>query len=165
MGGGAMRCAMAERFISRRVDGRLPAADLRSLDEHLAGCGACRRLAEQMAGAWDLLGAAPPPAPASPTWATVISRLDERGRWRAWLETLGWRRPAFGLAAASMAVVVGLGIGGGLLLAGRLQSRPEPAQPFEVVAMAEAFGELPAGSPAESLLGTITGNHGGRQGR
>jgi len=159
-----MRCAEAERFVSRRLDGRLAAGDAHALDGHLAGCAACRRLAGRMTRTWELLGAAPPSAPAPPTWANVVSRLDGRGRWHAWLETLGWRRPAFGVAAAALLAVAASGIGGGMLLSDRLLPRPAPAQ-FEAAVLAEAFGELPAGSPAELLLATIVADHAGRQRR
>jgi anti-sigma factor RsiW len=59
-GAGSTACDQAGQLISLRLDGELSQFEATALDRHLAGCGACRALADELAGIARLLREAPP---------------------------------------------------------------------------------------------------------
>jgi len=134
-----MRCKKAQPLLSLELDGRLTARQAPALAEHLAGCEACRASRQQMAAAWDLLGASPA-ASAPDDWRLIAARLEAAptGVW-AWFGALWQETPSRWATAAVVAVfLVAGGVAGSWLAKGL-----KPALPVEAVAMAEAFGDVP----------------------
>ncbi len=98
-------CAAVGEILSCAIDGQLSDSEKESLNHHLAGCAACRRLLEQHRVAWELLDAAPASAPrlGDPEFLSLV-RGRARPRvspLRAWIAAaavfllcggLGWHR-------------------------------------------------------------------------
>jgi len=126
-----MRCRKAQGYISRSVDGGLSGRESTRLERHLAACGECRALREDLrkivAGAAGLGS----PEPSDRVWRNIRAGL-ETGAKRA--EALGLRPekraffglgvPAFRLAgAAALAVVL---VAAGVVVGRRLGRQDAP---------------------------------------
>lgn len=130
--------------------GLLDAAQSRAVEEHLAGCPACRREWEELRGMVNLLDDVPPEAfidgppdadlMLQRTVRQVRAEVTTRRRWRRFVVA--------GAAAATVAVF----LGGGVLI-GRQTSPPPPA----VVAAAPGAIELTGnGAPGVDMTATLT---------
>lgn len=129
--------------------GLLDAAQSRAVEEHLAGCPACRREWEELRGMVDLLDDVPPEAfldgppdadlMLQRTVRQVRAEVTNRRRWRRFLVA--------GAAAAAVAVF----LGGGVLI-GRQTSPPPPA----VVAAPGAVELTGTGAPGVDMTATLT---------
>lgn len=102
-----MECRLVEAHLSDHLEGTLEASLLAVVDEHLAGCGACRGLRQVLPDVIDALRSAPELAP-SATLATRVAdaalkarRAERAARWMSfgapqWMQS----------AAAGIALVV-----------------------------------------------------------
>ena len=115
-----MTCDEARTLLTIRTFGTLDAAELATLDEHLAHCPACARSASQAA---EVSASLDTPADLSVpdwerAWDEIAARSIERPR-------LLWQRPAFQAWAAAAAAVVIFVLG---FTAGRGVSRRQAGQ-------------------------------------
>jgi hypothetical protein len=129
-----MRCRKVHEYISRSIDGELSEKKSARLERHLAACGDCRALREDLrvivAGAARL----ETPKPSDAVWLGVKAGLVRESAGRAAGRPAALRRPVFGLGwpalryagvAAVALVVVVTGV-----VVGRRAGRPsEPAGP------------------------------------
>lgn len=88
--------------------GTLAGRRLTEFEQHLAGCGECRRLLSALPAQQALLGALRPPRPVSPApgfYARVMERIEARRASSIWAALL---EPAFGrrLSYAMLALLV-----------------------------------------------------------
>jgi anti-sigma factor RsiW len=129
--------------------GLLDAAQSRAVEEHLAGCPACRREWEELRGMVDLLDDVPPEAflDGPPDADLVLQRTVRQVRAEAAAQR---RRRRFLLAGAAAAAVAVL-LGGGVLI-GRETAPPPPA----VVAAPGAVQLTGGGTPGVSMTATLT---------
>jgi hypothetical protein len=129
-----MRCRKAHEMISRSIDGELAVRKSARLERHLAGCGDCRVLREDLrrivAGAAKL----ETPEPSDRVWLNVRAGLARASAGRAGERSGALRRPAFGLglpalryagiAAGALVLVVT-----GVLVGRRIGREPAPLGP------------------------------------
>jgi len=112
----------ARTLASDRLDAPLGPTDAGWLDEHLAGCDACRAIAEGYAEDRALLRALPLPEPPRDLWARTSAALDRERAQRVGLEPGTAGRPARirwdALAGLAAVLVVGLLVGRSLLPSG-----------------------------------------------
>jgi anti-sigma factor RsiW len=94
--------------LSQYLDGELPAAEGRALEQHLAGCETCRRTLEELRAVVARAGSLEDRVPAQDLWSGIADRIGagrvERkaaGRWRALRLTLTVPQ----LAAAAVALM------------------------------------------------------------
>jgi hypothetical protein len=94
--------------LSAFVDGDLPAAELQSVRQHLEGCAACARQAEEIAAMARAARALDAPEPPPTLWPAIEGALESPvARW------LSWRPFGVGVlagAAAAAALVFGWGV-------------------------------------------------------
>ena len=128
--------------------GLLDAAQSRAVEEHLAGCPACRREWEELRGMVDLLDDVPPEAflDGPPDADLVLRRAVRQIRAEATAQRRRRRFLLAGAAAATVAVV----LTGGVLI-GR-----ETAPPPAVVAAPNAVQLSGDGAPGVSMTATLT---------
>jgi anti-sigma factor RsiW len=128
--------------------GLLDAAQSRAVEEHLAGCPACRREWEELRGMVDLLDDVPPEAflDGPPDADLVLQRAVRQVRAEATGQRRRRRFQLAGAAAAAVAVV----LTGGVLI-GR-----ETAPPPAVVAAPNAVQLSGDGAPGVSMTATLT---------
>jgi anti-sigma factor RsiW len=129
--------------------GLLDAAQSRAVEEHLAGCPACRREWEELRGMVDLLDDVPPEAflDGPPDADLVLQRAVRQIRAEAGAQRRKRRFLLVGAAAAMVAVV----LTGGVLI-GRETAPPPPA----VVAAPNAVQLSGDGAPGVSMTATLT---------
>lgn len=129
-----MRCRKAHEYISRAVDGELSARESARLERHLAGCGECRVLREDLrrivAGAAKLVT----PEPSDRVWLNIRAGLVRESAGRAGERSGGLRRPAFGLGlpalrTAGVAAVALVLVVTGVFVGRRLGRGPAPLGP------------------------------------
>ena len=126
-----MRCRKAQGYIGRSVDGELSGRESARLERHLAACGGCRALREDLrkivAGAAGLGS----PEPSDRVWRNIRAGL-EAGAERAGAQGLkpeklpffGLSVPAFRLAgAAALALVL---VAAGVVVGRRLERQDAP---------------------------------------
>ncbi len=116
-----MNCEQARQELLDHVDGAADEATALALREHLEGCAACRREAEEVSEIWSLLGR----LEEDPSTEAMRSRFYEmleshrrragdrsrRAGFTAWLESWWPRRPAFQAGIAVATLVVGMWLG------------------------------------------------------
>ena len=128
-----MRCATAKKWISEYVDGDLDSGRRTRLEEHMAGCPDCRKLAQDFRKIAGRAPYVPSPDPRDETWGKIQARLAAPG------DGIGvppYGRPAgfpsfrwgFVLGAAAVLAVVA----GALLLGPRLRERSPMISQLEV---------------------------------
>jgi anti-sigma factor RsiW len=129
--------------------GLLDAAQSRAVEEHLAGCPACRREWEELRGMVDLLDDVPPEAflDGPPEADLMLQRTVRQVRAEAAAQRRRRRLLLAGAAAAAVAVF----LGGGVLI-GRETAPPPPA----VVAAPGAVQLTGGGAPGVSMTATLT---------
>ncbi len=144
-----MRCRKARKLLSLRMDDRLAARQAAGLEPHLAGCSACRLVAERLDRAWETLAVLAPPLSAPDDWTAIEAGVlaQRHGPLSAWLDLgLVPTRAAAATLLVGMAVVGGAG---GLLLARAFP--PSHGEAVESQLIAETLGDLPWNSPASDL--------------
>jgi hypothetical protein len=109
-----MDCERVREEFVERLTGTLDPERSRAVDEHIAGCAACRAETDRMREIWSELGALHPPA-ASGAGARVARLVEARGAATSTEPFSAARRPARGLIAAA-ALAASLVIG---FIAGR----------------------------------------------
>jgi len=117
-----MTCRKSREYVSRSIDGDLSDRESARLERHLALCGECRTLREDLTAIVDGAARLETPAPSDKAWLKIRAGLtaEEAGRTgeRRWVS----KRPAFGLgfpalrfagiAAAALALVItGIAVG------------------------------------------------------
>jgi anti-sigma factor RsiW len=153
-----MRCRKAQRLVSVNLDGQLDDAQRTALREHLAGCLACGRFADQVRGISDALSAMQVPEPRPHFTQRLLARLPdqqvERFSLREWSAAL---RPA-PLAAGGLALAAGVIMA--VVMNGQQRvPAPTTVDPAREVC-AESFDPLPDGSAAARYVALV--NAGGR---
>jgi predicted anti-sigma-YlaC factor YlaD len=105
-----MKCNQAEEWLSRSLDGELPADQRQALDEHLAACPSCRALQAEWSGFATLMRDQEIPAMQTPeaAWADVqrAIRLQGEARRDEGAGVFGWRLRWAGVSIA--AVLLGI---------------------------------------------------------
>ncbi|HLH99527.1 MAG TPA: zf-HC2 domain-containing protein [Acidimicrobiales bacterium] len=99
-----MNCDEARELVSAWLDGEAGRAELPALDEHLSGCGACRRW-EEAAHALTRRVRLQPARPAPPPPAGLVEALGAPGRGGRWLRLRrmrGTAAPRAGLVAVAL---------------------------------------------------------------
>jgi anti-sigma factor RsiW len=129
--------------------GLLDAAQSRAVEEHLAGCPACRREWEELRGMVNLLDDVPPEAflDGPPDADLMLHRTVRQVRAEAAAQRRRRRFVLTGVAAATVAVM----LGGGVLI-GWETAPPPPA----AVAAAGAVELTGGGAPGVSMTATLT---------
>ncbi len=129
--------------------GLLDAAQSRAVEEHLAGCPACRREWEELREMVDLLDDVPPEAflEGPPDADLVLQRTVRQVRTEAGAQR---RRRRFLVAGAAAAMVAAI-LGGGVMI-GRETAPPPPT----VVAAPGAVELTGGGAPGVSMTATLT---------
>jgi anti-sigma factor RsiW len=129
--------------------GLLDAAQSRAVEEHLAGCPACRREWEELRGMVDLLDDVPPEAflDGPPDADLMLQRTVRQVRVEATTQRRRRRFLLTGVAAAALAVVLGGGV-----LVGRETAPPPPV----VTAAPGAVQLTGGGTPGVSMTATLT---------
>jgi hypothetical protein len=130
--------------------GLLDAAQSRAVEEHLAGCPACRREWEELRGMVDLLDDVPPEAflDGPPEADLMLQRTVRQVR----AEAAAHRRRRRLLLAGAAAAAIAVFLGGGVLI-GRETAPPPPA----VVAAPPGAVQLTGGgAPGVSMTATLT---------
>jgi hypothetical protein len=130
--------------------GLLDAAQSRAVEEHLAGCPACRREWEELRGMVDLLDDVPPEAflDGPPEADLMLQRTVRQVR----AEAAAHRRRRRFLLAGAAAAAIAVFLGGGVLI-GRETAPPPPA----VVAAPPGAVQLTGGgAPGVSMTATLT---------
>jgi hypothetical protein len=137
-------------MVSRRIDGRMREAERVELDQHLSGCPACLEFQRSLLSSWEALGAWDAPSVPDEAWPEIQARANQPRSWWTWLKLLWLPAPRRAVAFASFAAVIGVGMAGGALLSRGLPA-DQPRPPVEMLALAEAFNDLPAGAPSVNL--------------
>ncbi len=140
-------------MLSLDLDGRLPPGPGARLAAHLATCDACARLAGALGTAWARLDALPTPLAAPDDFAAILARADQRPT--GWRGVLGGWAP-MRLGATVLAACLVAGSGAGIALGSAAFGPGRHADPLELAALAEGFGDLPFGSPAGGLARALT---------
>ncbi len=94
------------------LDGEVTGAERETIDRHLDRCEPCRAELSTLRGLWQAVDGAAEPAPTSPIWPAIDDALARR---RKHVQGPPWTWPQRGLAAASLAAGLVLGIGLGTL--------------------------------------------------
>lgn len=108
-----MNCARARKALSRRLDGELEPALRARLDEHLAGCAACRETDAAWREAGRLLREEPVRAPpAEVMWADVRRAIRQLpAREETPVPFIGWRlHGAAAIVGALFVMVAAVGL-------------------------------------------------------
>lgn len=81
-----MKCEDVSRGLIAYLDGRADAAQRSSVEEHLAGCAACRTRAEEFRKVWAVLDEVPAVEPSFSFDARVRQRIaaEPRPHWYSW---------------------------------------------------------------------------------
>ncbi|HUU42806.1 MAG TPA: zf-HC2 domain-containing protein [Planctomycetota bacterium] len=122
-------CEEMRELLGGHLDGELSVEDRARLDEHLAGCEACRRELAETARVWEALGVLEGIAPAADLAERVYRRVLTTRR----VESV-WRRSWFYPLATAATLLVALTVGYYLTPPATV-SKVEPTQ---------ATGDLPA---------------------
>ncbi|HEX4405381.1 MAG TPA: zf-HC2 domain-containing protein [Polyangia bacterium] len=134
--------------LSAFVDGDLPAAELQSVRQHLEGCAACARQADELAAMARAARALDVPEPPPTLWPAIEGALESPvTRW------LSWRPFGVGVlagAAAAAALVFGWGVRHASRVAAPVvqvaalpaAQAPQPSQPSSDPLLAEAEQEF-----------------------
>jgi tetratricopeptide (TPR) repeat protein len=129
-----MRCRKVHEYISRSIDGELSESENARLERHLAGCGDCRALREDLgrivAGAARL----ETPQPSDAVWLKIRNGLVRGNAGRADGALRAVRRPAFGMSVpalryAGIAAVAIVLVATGVVVGRRLGNPAEPPGP------------------------------------
>jgi hypothetical protein len=145
-----MTCRKSMEYISRAIDGDLSERENARLERHLAACGECRVLREDLRKIVRGAARLETPEPSSEVWRGVKSKL-EAGAVRAPAEGAAIvRRPLFGLSlpalkwagAAALALIL---VASGLVIGRRLGRQevrlsPEAGEAYTLAKLDEAEG-------------------------
>jgi hypothetical protein len=109
-------CTHYQELLWAAVHGELAPAEHSALDDHLAGCSACRREKERLTQLLQTAKAALTPPGRSAAEQAELTRCirralaaDRQGAWRRFLPTrVPWRLPVFAAAGAAIAMLVWL---------------------------------------------------------
>jgi len=143
-----MTCRKSMEYISRSIDGDLPERESARLERHLAACGECRALREDLRKIVRGAARLETPEPSGKVWQTVRARL-EAGAIRPSDEgPVVVRRPFFGLShpalslagAAALALIL---VASGLVIGRRLGREevrlgPEAGEAYTLAKLDEA---------------------------
>jgi anti-sigma factor RsiW len=159
-------CAAMEGKLVEYLDGRAKPAERRAVEEHLAGCSACRNRAEDFRTVWGALDDLPMISPSPAFDATLRARIAaepaRRGLW-GWLPS---PRLAFALTAlvamsAWMASMPRITINDVAMTGAPVEAdfgmiRDLPVlENYEVLSTFDALSELPA-PPTATVPGEVT---------
>jgi anti-sigma factor RsiW len=108
-----MKCEQVSNELMAYVDGRISAAARRSVEEHLAGCSACRTRANEFRKVWSVLDEAPAIEPSFGFDARLRQRIAAEPRRARFFGFVPQPRLALSMAllAAMLVLVVKLPIG------------------------------------------------------
>jgi hypothetical protein len=151
-------CSHYQALLWAAVHGELPPAERPALDDHLAGCDACRREQERLTRLLQAAKAALAPPQRSPAEQAALTRAirsaltADRRRpegWRRFWPTPGvWRLPALAAAGAAVAVLIWLALPGVQpqppmhTAANPVHEEPVPYEDIEILNNLEMLEEL-----------------------
>ena len=129
-----MTCRKSREYISRSIDDGLSDKEDARLERHLAACGECRALREDLRKIVDGAARLETPEPSDRVWLGIRAGLTRESGGRAREEAGAFRRPAFGMgwpvlsyvgagAVALALVITGIAVGR------RLGRAPAPMGP------------------------------------
>ena len=124
-----MECERVREEFVERLTGRLDPSRARELDDHIAGCAACRAETDRLREMWQELGALTP-APATGTAGRVERLIDARARSSGNARSSLFPRVALITTAIAASLLVGL-------LAGRRSATSAPGASEPPIATAE----------------------------
>lgn len=100
------------RQLSAYCNGELDAKDARLVEEHLSKCERCRREYTEISFAVRMARQIPLASAPDSMWSEIEAQLEAESRKRALsrpsLSGLGWIRPGYAMAAASLIVIIGI---------------------------------------------------------
>jgi len=99
-----MNCEQMESHLIAYLDGRASARERREVDQHLAGCAACRSRAEGFRGVWNVLEETPAPEPSAWFDARLRQRIAVEPPPGIWTRLAAWL-PQPRLALASLMLI------------------------------------------------------------
>ena len=128
-----MRCRKAHEYISRSIDGELSGRQAARLERHLASCGECRALLEDLRAIASDAARLDAPEPSDKVWKGIRAGLAAANLKPAGKNLSPVRRPLFGLSVpglryagvAALAVVL---VASGLIVGLRLGRQGTPAR-------------------------------------
>ena len=105
-----MNCQQVSKELIEHLNQRADSAQRREVEEHLAGCAACRKRAEQLRGIWNVMDELPAIEPSFGFDARVRQRVaaEPRRRWFEFLVPRPRLALAIGLLIALMVLVAKL---------------------------------------------------------
>ena len=133
-----MSCDTCKELIADSLAGSLSGTAGEELEQHLAGCTACREQADQVRALWQNLGLIPAGEPGPAVRARFYEMLEAyqhglaqarrpiRDRLNQWLSSWWPRQPVWQAALAALCLAAGLG--GGYAIQTREQEDPKLAQ-------------------------------------
>lgn len=129
-----MTCRKSRKYISRSIDGDLSDRESARLECHLAACGECRTLGEDLRKIVDRAARLETPEPSERVWMSIRSGLTREQAAAAAGRSGAIRRPAFGLGlpalrTAGVAAVALLLVITGVTIGRRLGRGPAPLGP------------------------------------
>ena len=143
-----MTCRKSMEYINRAIDGDLPERENARLERHLAACGECRALSEDLRKIVRGAAQLETPEPSEKVWQSVRARLEAGAIRTPAIGTAIVRRPVFGLSlpalrfagAAALALIL---VASGLVIGRRLgreevRLSPEAGEAFTLAKLDEA---------------------------
>ena len=105
-----MNCQQVSKELIEHLNQRADSAQRREVEEHLAGCAACRKRAEQLRGIWNVMDELPAIEPSFGFDARVRQRVaaEPRRRWFEFFVPRPRLALAIGLLIALMVLVAKL---------------------------------------------------------
>jgi hypothetical protein len=113
-----MRCRKAQEYISRSVDGELAERENARLERHLASCGECRALLEDMRKIVGRAAGLDSPEPSEAVWGKVRAGLAAGTGGPTVRELAPERRPFFGMGVPAFRLAGAAVLGVALIAAG-----------------------------------------------
>jgi anti-sigma factor RsiW len=128
-----MKCEDIGMELMAYIDGSVKPAERVRVEEHLAGCVACRTRVSEYRGVWDILDQMPAIEPSFGFDARVRERVAAEPRRRPWFGFL--REPRLAFAAVLLVAMT--------VWVARMPNRsPGPATPVAVVSQQEDFNAI-----------------------
>ncbi len=162
-----MNCDKIQEIFADYLTGDIDDASRRAVQDHIAGCDACRSELENLTAVWAKLGVLPEEQPSGALRGRFYGMLEDakkelegarpkapkRRLFEGWKEWFTFRRPAFAASFSAFLLLVGIGTGwllSGGMAAGRFSSLRQEARDMRQTA---ALSLLEQTSASDRLQG------------